>query len=653
MPTLVEFPNKQIPGLRVEKVDKVTGLPVGGAKFKVVRANGEVIGEFTTNTAGFFMVTDIDLNHQSVTVYETQAAKGYIHDPTPQTVELIPNKTTVLQFADQPLMGLQIKKVDDVTGQPLEGVQFKVTEISGAIIGTFTTDADGVINIPDREESWVQVTEVKSLDGYKPDPAPRNVELKSGKLNVVEYRNQPYPVLKVVKLDTETRQPLEGVKVKVFNRLHREVGTYTTNRLGQILLSGVDGGETLYVQEVEALPGYELDETVHEVTLAWGQTSTVEMLNKQKATLRLKKVDAETKAPIYGVVFNLYDAKNNLLGEYVTDQNGVIEFPRELPAGKYKLKEVQAAGYVVDPTIRTVEVKSGETTEITIENRPMRGYIQIVKKAADDNPITKDKAGALLEGAVFEVYNEKLEVVATITTNYKGVATTKALPLGTYAIKEVTAPEHYLLDGKVFYATLKVHDDLVRFEVLNKSEDVSVSVEKRGNQEVLAGDIMSYDLSNIRNDSNVALEEFYLHDQLPTDAVRLGKIVTGTWSERLTYDITYRTNKKDSYRTLASGLSSKTSHTLDCGREALGLAAGEYVTDIRFNFGTVQPGFHEEQKPTIYVTTLANLQSGYRIINRADVGGRTGDEWVTAKDTWITVVWGQPKGKLPNTGIDI
>ena len=113
----------------------------------------------------------------------------------------------------------------------------------------------------------------------------------------------------------------------------------------------------------------------------------------------------------------------------------------------------------------------------------------------------------------------------------------------------------------------------------------------------------------------------------------------------------YRTNKKDSYRTLASGLSSKTSHTLDCGREALGLAAGEYVTDIRFNFGTVQPGFHEEQKPTIYVTTLANLKSGYRIINRADVGGRTGDEWVTAKDTWITVVWGQPKGKLPNTGI--
>jgi uncharacterized surface anchored protein len=637
--------------LIISKKDAITGEPIPDTVFLVTHSDGRLVGEYRTGSNGMATVTGKDVVPGWYLIKETQANPGYIASGETKLVELKLSAPAVVEFTNKPRTGLQIRKVDDATGQPLAGVQFKVTEISGAVIGTFITDAAGIINIPDREEGWVQVTEVKPLEGYKPDPTPRNVELVSGKLNVVEYRNQPYPILKIVKLDSETRQPLEGVKVRVLDKLHREIGTYTTNKLGQVLLSGVDGGETLYVQEVEALPGYELDETVHEVTLAWGKTSTVELLNKQKATLRIKKVDAETKAPIYNVTFNLYDAKNNLLGEYTTDQNGIIEFPRELPAGKYKLKEIKAEGYVVDPTIRTIEVKSGETTEVVIENQLMKGQIQIVKKAADDNLITKDKAGALLEGAVFEVYNEKLEVVDTITTDSKGVATTKALPLGTYGIKEVTAPEHYLLDGKVFYATLKVHDDLVRFEVLNTSEDVSVSVEKRGNQEVLAGDIMSYDFSNIRNDSNVGLDEFYLHDQLPTDAVRLGKIITGTWSERLTYSVEYRTNKKDSYRTLASGLSSKTSHTLDCGREALDLAAGEYITDIRFEFGTVQPGFHDESKTTIYVNTLANLGSGYRIINRADVGGRTGDEWVTSKDSWVTVVWGKPKGKLPKTGI--
>ena len=152
VPTLVEFPNKQMPGLRVEKIDKVTGLPVGGAKFKVVRANGEV--------------------------YETQAAKGYIHDPTPQTVELIPNKTTVLQFADQPLMGLQIKKVDDVTGKPMAGVSFKLSELDGRTIGTYVTDDAGLIFVPNLTAgSWVVVEETRTLPGYRLDNTPVMGEL--------------------------------------------------------------------------------------------------------------------------------------------------------------------------------------------------------------------------------------------------------------------------------------------------------------------------------------------------------------------------------------------------------------------------------------------------------------------------------------------
>ena len=269
----------------------------------------------STGSNGMATVTGKDVVPGWYLIKEVKANPGYIVSEETKLVELKLSAPAMVEFVNKPRTGLQIRKVDDVTGEPLAGVQFKVTEVSGAVVGTYTTDADGIINIPDREEGWVQVTEIKPLDGYKPDPAPRNVELVSGKLSILEYRNQPYPTLKIVKLDAETRQPLEGVKIRVYDRNHREIGTFVTNRLGQILLSGMDGGETLYVQEVEALPGYELDETVHEVTLAWGQTSTVEILNKQKATLRIKKVDAETKAPIYGVVFNLYDSRNNLLGE--------------------------------------------------------------------------------------------------------------------------------------------------------------------------------------------------------------------------------------------------------------------------------------------------------------------------------------------------
>ena len=299
-----------------------------------------------------------------------------------------------------------------------------------------------------------------------------------------------------------------------------------------------------------------------------------------------------------------------------------------------------------------MEIKFGTTTEIVWENQPQRGQIQITKKAADDNPITKEKMGALLEGAVFEVFDKDMKLVDTIKTDSRGMATTKDLPLGTYAIREKRAPDFYFTEGKAFYAELKLHGDVVKFTVLNKSMDISVTVEKRGNVEVIAGDEIHYDFSNIANTSNISLDNFYWHDQLPTDSVRLKTINTGTWSESLTYSVTYRTNLKSGYRTLAANLTSAQNHTLDCTPVALRLAANEYITDIRCKFGTVKPGFSEAiaDAPSFVVKTLATLQDGHRIVNRTNVGGEINGKAVTAQDTWVTVALSKPKGCLPKTG---
>ena len=635
--------------LIIAKKDAITGEPIPDTVFVVTHSDGRLVGEYRTGSNGMATVTGKDVVPGWYLVKEVKANPSYIASSETKLVELKLSAPAIVEFTNRSRTGLQIRKVDDVTGEPLEGVQFKVTEISGAVIGTFTTDGDGFINIPDLEEGWVQITEVKGLDGYKPDSAPRTVELKSGKLNVVEYRNQPYPILKIVKLDAETRQPLEGVQIRVYDKLHQEIGTYTTNKLGQILLSGIDGGETLYVQEVETLPGYELDETVREVTLTWGETSTIEILNKQKATLRLKKIDAETKEPVYGVIFNLYDSRNNLLGEYTTDQDGIIEFPQELSAGKYKLKEIKADGYVVDPKVHTVEVTSGETTEIMLENQPSRGQIQIVKKAADYNDITKDKVGALLEGAVFEIFDTKNNVVDTITTDSRGTATTKPLPVGVYGCREIKSPEHFLLDDSVFYAAIKVNGDLVRFEVLNESETLKVNVTKYGNYEAMPGDTIRYDFKDITNASSVELDDFYWRDEIPTDALRFRSIHTGTWNERLTYSVEYQTSKGD-WHILEDGLSSQTNHELDCSRSALHLKSGEYVTAFRFNFGTVQAGFREVEAPYITCTVNGDLPSSYRFTNRTDAGGQRHGEWTIDKDSWVTVIFSSKKTKFPQTG---
>jgi hypothetical protein len=244
-----------------------------------------------------------------------------------------------------------------------------------------------------------------------------------------------------------------------------------------------------------------------------------------------------------------------------------------------------------------------------------------------------------------------MELVDTIETDRKtGVATSDYLPLGVYGIKEVTSPDYYFTDGEMFYAELKIHDDLVKFKVENEPVHIETSVEKRGVAEAMAGSVIYYDLTGIENKSNVPLEEFYIHDILPTEAVRLEKLWTGVWSERVRIDVQIKTNRKTNYRTIEDGLLSTVNNEVDFSRSALGLSAGEYVTEVKLIFGEVKTGFHETTGVKLEVTVLDSVENGQKFVNKVDVGGRYLDEWVYQTDGWTIVAYNKPKGDLPKTG---
>jgi hypothetical protein len=286
-----------------------------------------------------------------------------------------------------------------------------------------------------------------------------------------------------------------------------------------------------------------------------------------------------------------------------------------------------------------------------IENEPKTGRIQITKVASAFNEITKDKEGAGLKNAVFEIYDNQMNLVDTIETDKKGLAASKELPLGIYGIQETESPDYYFTDGEMFYADLKVHEDLVKFKVLNTPVHLETTVEKRGNEEANAGDSIYYDFSNIQNLSNVPLEEFYWHDLLPTEAVRLETIWTGVWSGRSKMELQIKTNKKSAYRTATKDLLSTVNNEIDCSRSALGLAASEYVTEFRLVFkDEVQPEFHCTTGPKIQVKVLDDVKNGQKFTNKTDVGGRYLKEWTYNTDGWTVTPYTQEKGDLPKTG---
>ena len=83
----------------------------------------------------------------------------------------------------------------------------------------------------------------------------------------------------------------------------------------------------------------------------------------------------------------------------------------------------------------------------------------------------------------------------------------------------------------------------------------------------------------------------------------------------------------------------------------LGLASGEYVTDIRWEFGTVPSGFASAENPKIQAQVLPTLPKDYKIVNRADVGGLYLNEWETAQTSWtMTTYSGYNPPELPKTG---
>jgi uncharacterized surface anchored protein len=298
---------------------------------------------------------------------------------------------------------------------------------------------------------------------------------------------------------------------------------------------------------------------------------------------------------------------------------------------------------------RTVEFKSGKVTEVVWENTPCMGQIQITKLSGDDNEVNGLPKGTPLAGAIFEVYNYKSgNLVDRFVSGADGRAVSKPLPLGRYIVKEVQAPEWYKASVESIDIEIEFATQIIKREFLNYSANTGVKIRKTGVYEAMPGNSIGYEIKEAANTSTVPLTDFFWRDILPADAVRLEKIVTGTYNQSLKYKILVTANKGDT-RVIADNLSTTVNNVIDCRNAALGLRSDEYVTSFTLVFGTVKAGFCQVTAPQVFVAVNKGLANGYQFANKSDVGGKYYNEWVIGNSTWVTTAYAQPT-KLPRTG---
>ena len=660
----LEFRNQPKGGVLVKKVDAVTNAPISDAEFLVTDSDGNLIGnangKFVTDSAGTFTITDIAPG-TTLIIKETRAKDGYLLDDTPQTVKVKSNEVVTVEFRNAPKGNLIIVKQDSVTKEPLEGVEFKITYADGSYVdaeggtlsstGLYRTDKEGKITISGISGTVV-VTEIKTIPGYTIDENTRTqtVVVNPNDTQTLYFYNTPVGGLQIIKSGKDSGKRISGVKFEIRKMNGEIIGTYTTDRDGVISIPNAESGWYTIVER-KAANGYALDTTPVNACVKDGETTTVEITNQRMCSIMIHKVDANTGKGIYGVKFVIYDSGKNPIMEVETDQDGYAYVRDELTPGKYYIRELEAAdGYIRDEQYKTVYVEAGKCTQIEWENSAVTGQIQITKYAAESNAITGQAGGVTLKGATFEIVRERSsKVVDYITTDARGVAASKPLPLGRYLIREVSAPAYYQVSAETFDVTLEYAGQIIKLAAYNKPAELGVTLTKTGIKEVLAGSKMSYRFT-IANTSNVDLRNFYFHDKIPYDVTTVSALTTGTYNARLTYRILYKTNYND-YRVLASNLLSTNNYSF--GLSGLQLMAGEVVTDIYFDFGTVPSGFQSVTKPTLMVSVNPRTANKYYVTNRADAGGKFGETWQSANASWITIVRNLTpvrKPLLPKTG---
>ena len=667
------FLNEPLCSLTITKLDSVTGKPVPNTSFAVKDGNGNVLATCTTGKDGTATVTGLVPN-STVVVVETRVPDGYVLNTTPQVITVKNGANTLtgssgtggtptnpggitgggndVVVENDPKTTLTIQKYVDGTTDPIQGVTFLVTDSSGAVVGPnngeYVTDRNGRIVIEGLEPGvTITARETRAASGYVLDTTPQSIKIKVGQGQTMTFFNKAEGGLELIKVSaSDSTQRIPGTTFEIRKMDGALVETVTTGKDGRVHVN-LDAG-SYYAVETEAAQGFKLDTTHHDFTVQDGKTTTLTVKNKPFSGILIHKIDSVTGKGIYGVTFLLYNSTNTPIGQYTSDNSGYVYIEGLTDGGRYYLRELENEGYIPDTQMKTVYVTAGETTLIEWKNTPITAQIQITKKSADYNSTNGLPAGTLLEGAVFEIRDKAGNLVDTIRSDSRGVATSKPLPLGRYTIREVKAPANYGVSDQELTAYLEHPGEIVRFEVTNKALSTGVSITKTGPKQIMAGQPVRYVFSDIGNNSNVMLTSFYWRDTLPAE-VRLDKVVTGTYNFPGTYKITYRVNGGEP-RTLADNLSTSKNYTLAASATALGLASNERVTEIMFVFGQAPAGFAQVEKPMLYCNAVKSIASA-SFVNVADVGGVYGGIWIQAVSRWVTIVYGKPViPTLPQTG---
>ena len=464
--------NQKRPNLIVYKHDADTGEPIADTVFEVRAADGHSVDQIKTDSEG-----KAELKNLLPGVYEISeksVPSPWLLDAPSQLVTLYPNRDHTVYFENHQKPSLTVKKVDSVTGDPLQGAKFQVIYASNSTdsgeindLGTFYTDENGQFQISGLRDGWYKISELEPPTGYAIKEATQEVYIKSGTSKTLTFENIPLSALVVWKYDSVTGEAVSNAvfQVKYLTGTSGTggtvIGTYKTSANGSFTLTGLREG-TYIVEELASDSGHVIDSAPQTAYISGKQQDVVQLYfgNSPKGALLVKKIDSVTHEPLSDVEFMVTTSDGTVVGDangkFVTDSAGSFTVSGITPGTVLVVKETHTkAGYLLDDAPQTATIKAGQTVILEFRNQP-QGSLIINKLSSVDKKTP-------LEGVLFQITYSDGSYVDNGALSSKGLYRTDKNGqiilsgiTGTVIVTEVETIKGYRIDDASRSQTIEV-----------------------------------------------------------------------------------------------------------------------------------------------------------------------------------------------------
>ena len=387
----LHFTNTPSTTLVIEKYIEGTTTPLKGVTFLVTDSSGAVVGrsngEFITDENGRVVINDL-IPGTTVTAREVKTVDGFVLDGAPKSILIKAGEVQTLRFYNVRAGGLTVIKKDEKTGERIPGVQFEIRKMDGEIVGAYTTDENGVIHLPEAENGWYTVTELKAAEGYRLDDTPHRVEVRDGQTATLEITNKAISGILIHKVNAVTGEGIPGVSFILSDSGNNPIAQETSDDRGYVRFENLTAGR-YYLRELEN-EGYIPDTQKKTVYVKSGETTEIEWKNTPiTGQIQVTKVSADYNSmngwpagtSIPNTVFEIYNARTNRLVDTIkTDKNG-LAVSKPLPLARYKIVESKAAEfYGLDKTPIEVEIEyAGQIVKASMTNKSLSTNVSIKK----------------------------------------------------------------------------------------------------------------------------------------------------------------------------------------------------------------------------------------------------------------------------------